>query len=262
LRGEWQSGNEEVIHPLGESGLGAVSAYSLNLQGIQAGYGVFPVLWDISLGVEAGEIMGLLGSNGSGKTTLLNVIAGMIPVMSGSLYFLGEEISPLSTRKRVQFGITQIPEGRLLFAGLTVEQNLQMGAFIRKDKSSFGRELAEIYDLFPALGKRKNQLAGTLSGGEQQMCAIGRGLMARPRLLLIDELSLGLAPLIVDRIMDALKRVHRERKMTMLVVEQDVLVGLELANRACVLENGRIVKVGSSTDLANDPEIIRSYIRV
>ena len=259
---EGQSGHEGFIHPLGESGLRADSPSILSLQGIQAGYGDFSVLWDISLEVAPGEIMGLLGGNGAGKTTLLNAIAGMIPLMKGAVYFLRGEISSLSTRKRVQLGITQIPEGRLLFSGLTVEQNLQMGAFIRKDKANFDSELDEIYYLFPVLAKRKNQLAGTLSGGEQQMCAIGRGLMARPRLLLIDELSLGLAPLIVDRILDALKRVHREREISMLVVEQDVQVGLELASRACVLENGRIVKVGRSMDLASDPEILRTYIGI
>jgi branched-chain amino acid transport system ATP-binding protein len=234
----------------------------LCLQGLQAGYGDIPVLWDISLEVGYREIIGLLGSNGAGKTTLLNVISGMISTMKGGVHFLEEDITFFNPTSRVQLGITQIPEGRLLFSGLTVKQNLRLGAFARKDKSNLEAELKAVFHLFPRLADRKDQLAGTLSGGEQQMCAIGRGLMARPKLLLIDELSLGLAPLVVDHIMDALRKVYHERELSMILVEQDVQLGLEFSHRAYVLETGRIVKEGRSEDLAHDPEIRKSYLGI
>jgi branched-chain amino acid transport system ATP-binding protein len=237
-------------------------SHLLHIEGLQAGYGDVPVLWDISLKVAPKEIIGLLGSNGAGKTTLLNTISGMIPLMKGKLSFLAEEISSFKPTTRVQRGITQIPEGRLLFSGLTVKQNLRLGAFARKDKSNVEAELDAIFSLFPRLAERKAQLAGTLSGGEQQMCAIGRGLMAKPKLLLIDELSLGLAPLVIDHIMEALKKVYEERDLSMILVEQDVHLGLEFSHRAYVLETGRIVKEGRSKDLAHDPEIRKSYLGI
>jgi branched-chain amino acid transport system ATP-binding protein len=234
----------------------------LHLQNLQAGYGDVPVLWDISLEVGEREIIGLLGSNGAGKTTLLNVISGMVSAMKGGIHFLEEDITFFNPTSRVQLGITQIPEGRLLFSGLTVKQNLRLGAFARKDKSNLEAELNAVFNLFPRLADRKDQLAGTLSGGEQQMCAIGRGLMARPKLLLIDELSLGLAPLVVDHMMEALKKVYEERDLSMILVEQDVHLGLEFSHRAYVLETGRIVKEGRSEDLAHDPEIRKSYLGI
>lgn len=234
----------------------------LRIRGLQAGYGDVPVLWDIPLEVGHHEIIGLVGGNGAGKTTLLNVISGMILPMKGGIHFLDEDISFYSPVKRVQLGITQIPEGRLLFSGLTVSQNLRLGAFSRKDKSDLDKDLEGIFELFPRLAERKDQLAGTLSGGEQQMCAIGRGLMAKPKLLLVDELSLGLAPLVVDHIMEALKRAYDERELSMLLVEQDVALGLEFSHRAYVLETGRIVKEGRSQDLAKDPAIQEAYLGV
>jgi branched-chain amino acid transport system ATP-binding protein len=212
--------------------------------------------------MDPGEIIGLLGSNGAGKTTLLSVISGMISPMKGEVHLLEEDITFLNPTKRVQMGITQIPEGRLLFFGLTVKQNLRLGAFTRKDKANLERELDGIFQLFPRLAERKDQLAGTLSGGEQQMCAIGRGLMSRPKLLLIDELSLGLAPLVVDHIMDALRKVYHERELSMILVEQDVQLGLEFSHRAYVLETGRIVKEGKSDVLAEDPEIRKAYLGI
>ena len=252
---------EETFHKrLGSQRLNTNSL--LHLQNLQAGYGDVPVLWDISLEVGYREIIGLLGSNGAGKTTLLSTISGMIPLMKGKLSFLSEEISSLNPTSRVQLGITQIPEGRLLFSGLTVKQNLRLGAFVRKDKSNLEAKLNAVFDLFPRLAERKDQLAGTLSGGEQQMCAIGRGLMARPKLLLIDELSLGLAPLVVDHMMEALKKVYEERDLSMILVEQDVHLGLEFSHRAYVLETGRILKEGRSEDLASDPEIRKSYLGI
>jgi branched-chain amino acid transport system ATP-binding protein len=238
------------------------NSFLLHVQGLQAGYGDIPVLWDVSIGIGHKEIVGLLGSNGAGKTTLLNVISGMISPVKGELLFDKDEITCLPPAKRVQLGITQIPEGRLLFSGLTVTQNLRLGAFARKDKTHLAKELQVIFNLFPILEERKDQLAGILSGGEQQMCAIGRGLMANPRLLLIDELSLGLAPVIVDNIMDALKKVYKERDLSMLLVEQDVHLGLEISHRAYVLETGRIVKTGKSEDLAKDPAVRKAYIGI
>jgi len=240
---------------LGESPL-------LSIEGLQAGYEDVPVLWDVSLEVDNREIIGLLGSNGAGKTTLLNVISGVIHPMKGEIWFLDEKITSLNPARRVRKGITQIPEGRLLFPGLTVKQNLRLGAFARRDKSNFEKDLEAIFQLFPTLAERKEGLAGILSGGEQQMCAIGRGLMARPKLLLIDELSLGLAPLVVDHIMDALKKVYREMNLTIILVEQDVQLGLEFSHWAYVLETGRIVKKGKSEDLAKDSEIRRSYLGI
>ena len=234
----------------------------MSLHGLHAGYGDVPILWDLSLQVDQGEIIGLLGSNGAGKTTLLSVISGMISPMKGEVHFLEEDITFLNPTKRVQMGITQIPEGRLLFFGLTVKQNLRLGAFTRKNKANLEKELDAIFQLFPRLAERKDQLAGTLSGGEQQMCAIGRGLMSRPKLLLIDELSLGLAPLIVDHIMDTLRKVYEERNFSIMLVEQDVQLGLEFSHRAYVLKTGCIVKEGESRELAKDPEIRRAYLGI
>lgn len=232
----------------------------LSIKGVHAGYGDLPVLWDVSLDVKHGEIIGLLGSNGAGKSTLVNLISGVIIPMRGEVYFHEEEITFLDPAKRVEKGITQVPEGRLLFSGLTVEQNLRMGAFVRRDKKGLKEDLGVVYRQFPILRERKGQLAGTLSGGEQQMCAIGRGLMAKPELLLIDELSFGLAPVVVDHLMKVLKRVHEERGLSIVLVEQDVLLGLEISHRGYVLETGRLVKSGKSKDLAKDPEIKEAYL--
>jgi branched-chain amino acid transport system ATP-binding protein len=234
----------------------------LKVEALQAGYGDVPILWDISLQVEQGEIIALLGSNGAGKTTLLNVISGMILPRKGKVCFNEEDISFFNPTKRVQLGITQIPEGRLLFSGLTVQQNLRLGAFTRKNKAYLEKELDAIFQLFPRLAERKNQLAGTLSGGEQQMCAIGRGLMAKPKLLLIDELSLGLAPLVVEHILDALKKAYEKMDLSMMLVEQDVHLGLEFSNRAYVIETGRIVKKGKSEDLLRDQDIRKAYLGI
>ena len=234
----------------------------LSIQGLQAGYGGVPVLWEVHLEVGYRQVIGLVGGNGAGKTTLLNVISGMVPPMKGEIRFLDKEISLFPATKRVQLGITQIPEGRLLFAGLSVAQNLRLGAFTRKDKSDIEKDLETIFQLFPRLAERKNQLAGTLSGGEQQMCAIGRGLMANPKLLLVDELSLGLAPLVVDHIMVVLKKAYDDGSLSIMLVEQDVALGLEFSHRAYVLETGRMVKEGKSEDLAKDPAIQKAYLGV
>jgi branched-chain amino acid transport system ATP-binding protein len=234
----------------------------LSIQGLQAGYGDVPVLWDVSLEVRPREIIGLVGGNGAGKSTLLNVISGGVAAKKGEIHFSGQEVTRTPTTRRVRMGITHIPEGRLLFAGLTVAQNLRLGAFGRKDKSTLEKDFEMVLELFPRLAERKDQLAGTLSGGEQQMCAIGRGLMAKPRLLLVDELSLGLAPVVVDQIMVGLKKAYDEADMSIIMVEQDVALGLEVSHRAYVLETGRVVKSGTSADLAEDPAIRKAYLGI
>ena len=234
----------------------------LSIQGLQAGYGDVPVLWDVSLEVRPREIIGLVGGNGAGKSTLLNVISGGVAAKKGEIQFAGQEVTRASTTRRVRMGITHIPEGRLLFAGLTVAQNLRLGAFGRTDKSTLEKDFDMVLELFPRLAERKDQLAGTLSGGEQQMCAIGRGLMAKPRLLLVDELSLGLAPVVVDQIMVGLKKAYDEADMSIIMVEQDVQLGLEVSHRAYVLETGRVVKEGRSADLAEDPAIRKAYLGI
>ena len=186
----------------------------------------------------------------------------MLLPTEGEIRFLENEITFLDPARRAQTGITQVPEGRLLFLGLTVKQNLRMGAFARKDKTGLQKDLEAIFHLFPVLAERKDQLAGTLSGGEQQMCAIGRGLMAKPKLLLIDELSLGLAPVVVDHLIDTLKKIYEQQELSIVLVEQDVQLGLEISHRAYVLEAGRIVKSGRSKDLAGNPEIRKAYLGI
>ncbi len=234
----------------------------LKIQGLQAGYGDVPVLWDISLEVGQREIIGLVGSNGAGKSTLLSVISGGVVPMAGEIRFLEEDISRTPVVRRVRLGVTHVPEGRLLFSGLTVTQNLRLGAYARKDKAHVEKDLDMVFDLLPRLAERKDQLAGTLSGGEQQMCAIGRGLMARPKLLLVDELSLGLAPVVVDLIVAALEKAYDETDISIMLVEQDIQLGLEFSHRAYVLETGRVVKAGKSSDLAEDPGIKKAYLGI
>jgi branched-chain amino acid transport system ATP-binding protein len=240
---------------LGKNGL-------LATHDLEAGYGDAQVLWGVNLEVREREIVGLLGGNGAGKSTLINTISGLNFPTAGVIYFQGKEITTMDPYNRVKMGITQIPEGRQLFPGLTVRQNLLLGAFSLTEKSHVPQELNLVFSLFPVLGERQNQLAGTLSGGEQQMCALGRGLMSSPRLLLIDELSLGLAPVVVERIVEALKKVYEEKLLSILLVEQDVHLCLELSGRAYVLETGRIVKHGACGDLGQDPQIRKSYLGI
>ena len=234
----------------------------LATQDLEAGYGDAQVLWGVNLEVREREIVGLLGGNGAGKSTLINTLSGLNFPTAGLIYFQGEEITSMDPYNRVKIGITQIPEGRQLFPGLTVRQNLLLGAFSLTEKSHVPQELNLVFHLFPILAERQSQLAGTLSGGEQQMCALGRGLMSSPRLLLIDELSLGLAPVVVERIVEALKKVYREKLLSILLVEQDVHLCLELSGRAYVLETGRIVKQGACEELARDPQIRKSYLGI
>jgi branched-chain amino acid transport system ATP-binding protein len=229
----------------------------LRVEKLSAGYGPVQVLWDVDIEVGEREIVALVGSNGAGKTTLLRAISGLIGASGGETRFEGQALRGLRPEQIVALGIAHVPEGRHLFQGLTVRENLMAGAYARRD----GAELDEVLELFPRLGERMSQLAGSLSGGEQQMCAIARGLMSRPKLLMIDELSLGLAPKLVDQIIDRLE-VVAEGGTALLVVEQDVDAALRIAGRGYVLETGRIAASGSSAELSEDPRVREAYLGV
>jgi branched-chain amino acid transport system ATP-binding protein len=231
----------------------------LTVEGASTGYGDIQVLWDVSLQIHPGEIVALVGANGAGKTTLLRSLIGLHRLWRGSVTFDGQPLGTGSAAERVRRGIVLVPERRRLFAGLTVEQNLALGAYTRA-RAEVPRDLERIYALFPRLGDRRRQLAGSLSGGEQQMCAIGRGLMARPRLLMVDELSLGLAPVVVDAMMEALVAVRRQTGTPCFLVEQDVQMALEIADRGYVLETGHVVMSGASADLLKRSEIRTAYL--
>ena len=226
----------------------------LEVRDLNAGYGRVHVLWDVSITVEAGQIVALVGANGAGKTTLLRAISGMIPARSGSMTFKDREMAGSSIEAIVDLGIAHVPEGRRLFTGLTVRENLLLGGWRRNNK-----DLRRVVELFPALAERMNQTASTLSGGEQQMCAIGRGLMGQPELLLIDELSLGLAPKTVDEIVARLPEIAAGGT-AVLLVEQDIDTALTVSQFAYVQETGRITKSGPSTQLLADPTIQEAYL--
>jgi branched-chain amino acid transport system ATP-binding protein len=229
----------------------------LRVEQLCAGYGRVQVLWDVDLEVGEREIVALVGSNGAGKTTLLRAVSGLIPPSAGEVHFEDAPLRGLRPEQIVTRGIAHVPEGRHLFQGLTVRENLMAGAYARRDSA----ELDDVVELFPRLGERMSQLAGSLSGGEQQMCAIARGLMSRPKLLMIDELSLGLAPKLVDQIIDRLEAVA-DHGTALLVVEQDVDAALRIAARGYVLETGRIAASGSSEELAEDPRVREAYLGV
>ena len=230
----------------------------LEVRGLNAGYGEVQVLRDVSLSVPEGKIVTLVGSNGAGKSTLLNTVCGIIRPTAGRVHLDGRDITGWTSEAIVAHGITQVPEGRRLFPQMTVWENLLMGAYRRRDRTGVLRDLAWIYGLFPILKERDRQRAGSLSGGEQQMCAIGRGLMARPRLLILDELSLGLAPIILDGLVDALRRIHEEGT-TVLLVEQDVATAFDLATHGYVLENGHIALSGPTAELRANPHMKKAY---
>lgn len=231
----------------------------LEVSGLRAGYGEINVLWDVNLHVNPGEAVALVGSNGAGKTTLLMTLAGLLKARAGRIVFQGEDITALSAPERVRRGLALVPEGRQLFQGLTVEENLKLGAYARRDRQKVQESLEQVYALFPEVAERRRQLAGTLSGGEQQMCAIARGLMSAPKMLLIDELSLGLAPVVVDRLKVAIADI-RKAGVTLLLVEQDVQTAFEIASRGYVMETGHIVQEGPSEALLADPRIKAAYI--
>jgi branched-chain amino acid transport system ATP-binding protein len=231
----------------------------LDLKSVSAGYGSFSALFDIDLKVEAGETVGVIGPNGAGKTTLMRVISGLLPASSGTMRFEGAEIAGLPAYDIVGLGIAHVPENRRLFPLLSVEDNLRMGAYIPDARRHYGERLAWVYDLFPRLKDRRLQATGTLSGGEQQMCAIGRALMSRPKLLLMDEPSAGLAPLVVQQVFDLVRRIRGEG-FTVLIVEQSVQQVLDLVDRAYLLEVGRIHLQGTSAELRDNPVIRKAYM--
>ncbi len=231
----------------------------LEIRGLNAGYGEVQILRDVSFSVGKGEIVTLVGSNGAGKSTLLNTICGIIRPWSGSVHLEEADITGLNSEAIVARGITQVPEGRRLFPQMTVRENLLMGAYRRKDRTEIQRDLEWMCELFPILRERQGQRAGSLSGGEQQMCAIARGLMARPKILIVDELSLGLAPIILDVLVDTIQKIHGEGT-TIFVVEQDVATAFDLATTGYVLENGRVVLSGPTTELKSNPHVKRAYL--
>jgi branched-chain amino acid transport system ATP-binding protein len=234
----------------------------LELQGLSAGYGEIQVLWGIDLTAHRGEITALIGSNGAGKTTLMRALSGLIPTSGGNYFSEGRDLTGDTAAEILKHGIVHVPEGRRLFGAMSVEDNLLMGAYARKARGTeLKRDLDRVYATFPKLRERRNQAAGTLSGGEQQMCAIGRGLMAAPRLLMIDELSLGLSPLLVEQLVAALRGLNEEG-VSILLVEQDVTIALDLCDRAFVMDMGRIVRAGSGTELLADPVVRDAYLGV
>ena len=226
---------------------------------VEAGYGDVQVLWGVSLEVGAGEIVCIVGSNGAGKSTFMRCVSGLVPLRAGSLTIEGRDMSAASPADFVRAGVAHVPEGRRLFSAMSVRDNLLMGAYLRDDKADIEADLEKVYAAFPILAERRRQDAGTLSGGEQQMCAIGRGMMARPRLLLIDELSLGLAPRIVDLLSESLREINRTG-VAILLVEQDVINALELADRAYVVDRGAVTASGKASDLAADARIREAYM--
>jgi branched-chain amino acid transport system ATP-binding protein len=230
----------------------------LEVQSLSAGYGGMPVLHEVSIAVHKAELVALVGSNGAGKTTLLRTLSRLLPC-SGRIVLGGRDITGLTPDQVFGLGLVQVPEGRQLFDRMTVRDNLLMGAYRRRDKAAVRRDLARMYALFPRLGERQHQLAGSMSGGEQQMCAMARALMAAPLLMMIDEMSLGLAPVIVDQLMDVLAAIRRDG-VTVLLVEQDVQVALSGADRAYVIETGRVVLSGKAKDLIDDPAVQQAYL--
>jgi branched-chain amino acid transport system ATP-binding protein len=229
----------------------------LDLDGVQVHYGKIAALNDVTLSVDRDEIVALIGANGAGKTTTLKTISGLRPLSAGRISFDGADISRMPGHKRVVAGIGQAPEGRGIFPGMTVHENLLMGCYTRKGDP--GEDLDEVYELFPRLAERRAQFAGTMSGGEQQMLAIGRAMMAHPTVLLLDEPSMGLAPMLVAQIFDIIKEINR-RGTTVLLVEQNARQALQLADRAYVLENGRVVKSAPASDLLDDPQVQAAYL--
>ncbi|NMM90356.1 branched-chain amino acid ABC transporter ATP-binding protein [Rhodococcus sp. SRB_17] len=230
----------------------------LAVRGLSAGYGAMLALHDVTLDVYPAELVALVGSNGAGKTTLLRALSRVLPC-TGSIAMNGQEISGMTPDQAFGLGLVQVPEGRQLFDRMSVQDNLLMGAYRRPDKVMVARDLERMYALFPRLSDRRRQLAGSMSGGEQQMCAMARALMAAPTLLLVDEMSLGLAPVVVEQLMDVLASIRRDG-VTILLVEQDVQLALSGADRGYVLETGRIVHSGAAQDLIDDPAVQRAYL--
>jgi branched-chain amino acid transport system ATP-binding protein len=231
-------------------------------EALTTGYGDIQVLWGVDLDVEAGEIVCLVGSNGAGKSTLLKCVSGLLPTTSGRVLMKDADISHATSDQVLDAGIAQVPEGRRLFSAMSVRNNLLMGAYLRRDgQAEIQKDLRFVFDLFPILAERMGQNAGTLSGGEQQMCAIARGIMSKPHLLMIDELSLGLAPIMVERLGKALLDINRTG-ISILLVEQDVTAAFELSRRGFVLESGRVVLSGPTSDLAKNVIVQEAYMGI
>ncbi|MBR9981823.1 MAG: ABC transporter ATP-binding protein [Desulfatitalea sp.] len=231
----------------------------LELNRVQAFYGTIQALKDVTLTVRSGEIVTLIGANGAGKSTTLMAISSVVAVGGGTIVFEGRDITRLSTDRVVALGITQVPEGRMIFPALTVLENLRMGGYLRRDRAGLRADEEHAFQLFPILKERRKQPGGTLSGGEQQMLAIARALMARPRLLLLDEPSLGLAPMVVEHIFAVIARINTEGT-TILLVEQNAQMALQVAHRGYVLETGRVVMSGAAADLLADPKVREAYL--
>jgi branched-chain amino acid transport system ATP-binding protein len=234
----------------------------LKLNNINTYYGNIHALKDVSLEIKEGEIITLIGANGAGKTTTLMSISGIVPPRTGEVLFMGKPIHELSSEKIVSMGLCQVPEGRHIFPHLTVTENLDMGAFLRKDKGNISKDMDYIFDLFPILNERRSQPGGTLSGGEQQMLAISRALMARPKLLLLDEPSLGLAPIIIRQIFEIIKKINKESGTTVFLVEQNANLALKAADRGYVMENGRITITDTGANLLSNEEVKNAYLGI
>ncbi|MBO3737157.1 ABC transporter ATP-binding protein [Actinoplanes flavus] len=233
----------------------------LELDDITLRYGRIEALHGLSIHVEEGEIVALIGANGAGKTTTMRAISGLNPLASGKIRFAGKDITTMRADLRVPLGICQSPEGRGVFPGMTVLENLDMGAYTRKDRAGVAADLKRVFELFPRLEERQKQISGTMSGGEQQMLAVGRALMSRPKLLLLDEPSMGLAPMIIQQIFDIIVEINQQGT-TVLLVEQNAQQALARAHRGYVLETGRIVKEGTGQDLLHDPAVKEAYLGV
>lgn len=231
----------------------------LSIKDLYINYGMIQAVKGASFEVNKGEIVALIGANGAGKTSILHTLTGLVPAKSGSIEFEDKEISKLAAHKIVSMGIAHVPEGRRVFAELSVLENLKLGAYIRKDKTGIEEDIRNIYKRFPRLEERKNQLAGTLSGGEQQMLAMGRALMSKPSVIVMDEPSMGLSPLYVNEIFDIINEVHKAGT-TILLVEQNAKKALAIADRAYVLETGKIVLSGKAADLLNDESVKKAYL--
>jgi branched-chain amino acid transport system ATP-binding protein len=232
----------------------------LEIKNLQASYGAINALHGISLSVPDGKIVTLIGANGAGKTTTLKTISGLLKPKSGEIFYDGKNIAGLPPHEIVARGLSHVPEGRMIFANLTVLENLQLGAYLQKDRKIIRRELEHIFSLFPRLKEREKQIAGTLSGGEQQMLAIGRALMSKPKLLLLDEPSLGLAPLLVKTIFEKIVEINREQGLTILLVEQNANLALEISRFGYVLETGKVLLSGDSASLRQNPQVKSAYL--
>ena len=232
----------------------------LRLKNINSFYGNIQVLKNVNIEISGGEIITLIGANGAGKTTTLMTISGLVPSRSGEITFMGKTIHNMRPDRIVSLGISQVPEGRRIFSYLTVLENLDMGAFLRTDRENIKKDMEYIFDLFPILGQRMNQFGGTLSGGEQQMLAISRAMMARPELLLLDEPSLGLAPLIVRQIFEIIKKINVENQTTVFLVEQNANLALKAAHRGYVMENGHITLSDSAENLLSNENVKKAYL--